>query len=147
MRPLHIAESFGEIFGGSAARQLDTNWIFFEMAIMPFLYRGFFKPKLSYHRNVSLVVYLPHFYFSFCQKTISHLYKHSRLTEVGNGVLSCWQLKFLKSDFWPNFRILDIVNLPKILGYYFQKSGQLAAPKIIHHLNYILNQIKIIILG
>ena len=29
------------------------------------------------------------------------------------------------SDFW----ILKIVILSKILGYYFQKSGQLAAPK------------------
>ena len=25
-------------------------------------------------------------------------------------------------DFWPNFRFSDIVILPKILGYYFQKS-------------------------
>ena len=37
---------------------------------MPFLCRGVpFSTKLSYHRNVSLAVYSPIFYVSFCQKT------------------------------------------------------------------------------
>ena len=34
-----------------------------------------------------------------------------------------------QKNFPTNFWILDIVILPKILRYYFQKSGQLAAPK------------------
>ena len=38
------------------------------MAAMPFLCRGvWFSPKLSYHRTVSLAIYLPIFYFGFCQ--------------------------------------------------------------------------------
>ena len=40
----------------------------FEMAAMPFLCRDPFFTKISYHRNVSLAVYLPIFYFSFRQK-------------------------------------------------------------------------------
>ena len=33
------------------------------------------------------------------------------------------------SEIWIWFWILEIVILSKIIGYYFQKSGQLAAPK------------------
>ena len=47
----------------------------FWMAVMPFLCRDPFFIKISYHRNVSLAVYLPIFYFSFCQKTNFNLYK------------------------------------------------------------------------
>ena len=48
---------------------------------MPFLCRDLsFLPKSSYHENVSLAVYLPIFFFSFCQKTNLHLYKCSRLS-------------------------------------------------------------------
>ena len=47
---------------------------------MPFLYTGvWFSTKLSYHRNVSLAVYLPISYFSFYQKTNFLLYKQARL--------------------------------------------------------------------
>ena len=43
--------------------------------IAAFLCRGvWFSPKLSYHRNVSLIVYLPIVYFSFYQKTNFPLY-------------------------------------------------------------------------
>ena len=53
----------------------------FGMAAMPFLCRGvWFSPKLSYHRIVSLALYLPIFNFSFYQKTNFHLYKGARLT-------------------------------------------------------------------
>ena len=53
------------------------------MASMPFLCRGdWFSPKLSYHRIVSLALYLPIFYFSFYQKTNLHLYKGARLTLI-----------------------------------------------------------------
>ena len=63
------------------------NWTWF-----PFLYfwngshaipmkRPFFT-KISYHRNVSLAVYLPIFYFSFCQKTNLHLYEQARLSSL-----------------------------------------------------------------
>ena len=38
-----------------------------------------FFTKISYHRNVSLAVYLPIFYFSVYQKTNLHLYKWVRL--------------------------------------------------------------------
>ena len=43
-----------------------------------------FLTKISYNRNVSLAVYLPIFYFSFCQKTNLHLYKWSRLLSYLN---------------------------------------------------------------
>ena len=47
----------------------------FGMVAMPFLSRGvWFSPKLSYHRIISLAVYLPIFYFSFYQKTNLHCY-------------------------------------------------------------------------
>ena len=36
-------------------------------------------PKLSYHINVSLALYLPILNFSLCQKTNLHLYKGARL--------------------------------------------------------------------
>ena len=53
------------------------------MAAIPFLCRGvWFSPKLSHHRNASLAVYLPIFYFSFCQKTNLHVYKWSRLSSL-----------------------------------------------------------------
>ena len=45
-------------------------WNIFGMAAMPFLHRGVqFSPKLSYHRNVSLAVNLPIFFF-FVKKQI-----------------------------------------------------------------------------
>ena len=51
------------------------------MAAMPFLCRGvLFLPKLSYHRNVSLAVYLPIFCLSFYRKTKFYLYKLFRLS-------------------------------------------------------------------
>ena len=41
------------------------------MAVLPFLCRDLsFLPKLSYHRNVSLAVFSPILFFSFCQKKI-----------------------------------------------------------------------------
>ena len=39
-----------------------------------------FFTKISYHSNVRLPVYLPIFYFSFCQKTNLHLIKRARLS-------------------------------------------------------------------
>ena len=61
--------------------RVKNNKYVFGMSIMPFLCRGvWFLPKLSHHRNVSLSVYLPIFYFSFCQKTSLHLYKRARLS-------------------------------------------------------------------
>ena len=42
---------------------------FFGMAVMPFLCNDLsFLPKLLYHRNASLPVYLPIIFFSCCQK-------------------------------------------------------------------------------
>ena len=38
------------------------------------------SPKLSYHRIVSLALYLPILYFSFYRKKNLHLYKGARLT-------------------------------------------------------------------
>ena len=38
--------------------------------------------KISYHRNVSLAVYLPILYFSFCQKTNLHLYERAAIVIV-----------------------------------------------------------------
>ena len=52
--------------------------LFFGMAAMPFLCRDPFFTKISYHRNVSLTVYWPILYFSFCQKTNLHLYKRGK---------------------------------------------------------------------
>ena len=51
---------------------LNQSWsdLLFGMAAMPFLCRRvWFSPKLPHHRNVSLAVYLPIFYFLFDQKT------------------------------------------------------------------------------
>ena len=59
-----------EVFETRFKRLLSTvPKSFFGMAVMPFLCRGvWFSPKLSYHRIISWAVYLPIFYFSFCQK-------------------------------------------------------------------------------
>ena len=48
-----------------------------------------FLPKISYHRNVSLAVYSPILYFSFCQKVNLHLYKGASLALLlfNNGLL------------------------------------------------------------
>ena len=58
-----------------------TYWLIFGMEATPFLCRDPFFTKITYHRNVSLVVYLPIFYFSFCQKKL-HLYKQARLPSL-----------------------------------------------------------------
>ena len=59
---------------------LFPSKLIFGMAAIPFHCRGvWISPKLSFHRNVSLAVNLPNFYFSFYQKTNFHLYKGARL--------------------------------------------------------------------
>ena len=49
-------------------------YFLFRMSVTPFLCRGvWISPKWSYHRIVSLAVYLPIFYLSFYQQTNLHL--------------------------------------------------------------------------
>ena len=61
--------------------RIDANYFWNGSHAVP-MQRPFFSPKLSYLRNVSLAVYLPIFYISFCQKTNLHLYKWSRLSSL-----------------------------------------------------------------
>ena len=64
----------------------------FGMAAMPVLCRGVcFSPKLSYHTNVSLVVYLPVFYFSYIinkhlQSFLKNQIKERESKEEGKGI-------------------------------------------------------------
>ena len=69
--------------------------LIFGIAAMPFLCRGVWvSTKLSYHRYVNLVVYLPMFHFSFCQKTNLHLYKcHGKVPQVVKGCQTSWRIE------------------------------------------------------
>ena len=72
-KPLKVVEKNVSSLEGTTLKNFILG-----MADMPFLCRDlYFLPKLSYHRNVSLAVYSPILYFSFCQKTNLHSYKQS----------------------------------------------------------------------
>ena len=68
---------------------ISLKWAAFSVRFS-FLCRDLsFLPKLSYHRNLSLPVYSPILFFSFCQKTNLHLYKQSRLSSYLVKPLFC----------------------------------------------------------
>ena len=85
------------------------SFYIFGMAVMPFLYRDLsFLTKFSYHRNLSLAVYLPILFFSFCQKTNTFLNLYSAIS--CNVIIACWFFCYwclLYSNHW----VLDSFKL------------------------------------
>ena len=76
----------------------------FWMVVMPFLCRDLsFLPKLSHHRNVSLLVHLPNLFFSCCQKIYLHLYKRSRMSSYLFTFFRWFSIKISCHNLIPGF--------------------------------------------
>ena len=82
-------------------KEMLGSMVLFGMAAMPFLSRDPFSPKLSYHRNASLAVYLP---IKCANSTVTKINLHENIFQSfpNKKNLSCYTNSIWPHSAWTN---------------------------------------------